>query len=213
MRKIVCLLSGGVDSSTLLYRAKHLGNEVVALTVDYGQIQRSELEASKRIAESCNVPLLVLDVRDVGAFALSSLTGHGEVPSGPQTDQTVPITYVPYRNALFIILASIVAHQLGYNTVAISIHARDRNYPDCTPEFVSAVNALLDCYNGISLDAPFLNRRKHEIIQLGESLGVPWELTWSCYRSGSKHCFDCPSCHERIQAFQKAGVVDPLVGA
>jgi len=208
--KQVVLLSGGVDSSVLLYRAARQGDEVVALTIDYGQIQRSEARASMQIARSCGVPHLVLSVRDAGLFLKSALTGYIEVPFGPQTVGTIHATYVPYRNAFLIILASMVAHSEEYDTVAIAIHARDRNYPDCTEKFVQAMQALLDCYNGTHLDAPFLHFAKHEIVRLGESYGVPWELTWSCYRSTDVHCFDCPSCFERIQAFQRAGVVDPL---
>jgi len=132
MRKVVCLLSGGVDSSTLLYRAKQLNFEVIALTVDYGQIQRAEIETSKQIAKHCGVLHLVLNVRDVSMFLRSALTGSVAVPFGPQTVHTLPLTYVPYRNAFFIILASMVAHSQEYDTVSIAIHTRDRNYPDCT---------------------------------------------------------------------------------
>jgi len=194
------------------------GYEVYALTILYGQRHSREASAAKRIAERAGVNHVLVDLWDLKSVLHSALTGHAEVPS-PTAEtpdayaQSLQSTVVPNRNMIMLSIAAGYAYSIGAHAVAYAAHASDYAvYPDCRPEFVQALEKALQ----VSLDdssfkviAPFVHMKKAEIVRLGKLLGVPFELTWSCYCGGRKHCGRCSSCKERHRAFVEAGVEDP----
>lgn len=212
--KAVVLLSGGMDSSTLLYFAKASGFEPLALAVNYGQRHSVELLSAVQVAASAGVPIQVADLsRITPILGGSSQTDESiPVPEGHYTDPSMKATVVPNRNMLMLSLAAAHAIASGASRVLYAAHAGDHPiYPDCRPEFVMALQqALRFChYEPIVLDAPFVTVSKAEIVKLGTTLGVPFELTWSCYQGRVKHCGKCGTCVERREAFELAGVPDP----
>jgi len=209
--KVLVLLSGGIDSTTLLAHCRKGFDRVGTLSIDYGQAHRRELESAQLIAEYYQVPHKVLTLPK-GLFARSALTGGDPAPSSPYTVESIKQTVVPGRNLVFIALAGAVAEREGYSDVAIAAHSGDHAiYPDCRPEFLEAARQALSLgTNGkISLYTPFSQISKREIIQSGVSLGVLYHLTYSCYRGGERHCGVCSTCRERKEAFRTAGVPDP----
>ena len=222
MSEAVVLLSGGLDSSTVLALAKERGFEVAALTFDYGQRHRRELESAKEVAASLKVREHIVLHLDVGKHLRSSLTNKSmSVPVGRSRAQIasgVPDTYVPSRNIIFLSVASSIAESRGASSVFIAANAVDfSGYPDCTPEFISAFQRTIDVGTktgkegqGIRIEAPLLRMSKRDIVREALRLKVPLELTWSCYKGGRKACGRCDSCQLRLQAFAEAGAKDPL---
>lgn len=223
MPKTVVLLSGGMDSSTLAYKVAREDEEPpFCLSIDYAQRHSKELQAAKAIAETLGAELRVLDIRRWGAL-LASLDADSalvnpdvDVPHGHYADETMRRTVVPSRNAVLLSLGWSVATAVGARRLATAVHAGDHPiYPDCRPEFVSALNDALAlgtqgyAPEELRLDAPFVHLKKEEIAALGAELGVPYELTWSCYEGGELHCGRCGTCVERKEAFALAGVDDP----
>jgi 7-cyano-7-deazaguanine synthase len=231
MGKVVVLLSGGMDSTVLLAQCIHWQYEVEAIGVDYGQRHVQELAAALNVAEHYAVPYRVLDMSLVGEQlfqgAKSSQVGDRvDVPLGHYADESMKTTVVPNRNMVLISLAGARAAAINADLVAYAAHAGDHAiYPDCRPEFaVHAGNAL---YFGndphIKLLRPFIDLTKTEICRLGYGLGVPFELTWSCYApqlvEGHPtegiisptyiHCGKCGTCVERREAFRDSKVPDP----
>ena len=216
--KAVVIASGGVDSSTLLYKTVKEDYETYVLTFIYGQKHKREIESAKRICEGLNVHHKVIDLsvlKDI--LSGSALTDSGvEVPEVPETAEhyeTLRTTIVPNRNSIFLSIAIGYAVSIGANNVFFGAHHSDRGvYPDCRREFVEAFEHAERLANDSSLlvvAAPFVNMSKSEIVKLGVELGVPYKETWSCYKGGRIHCGVCSSCRERKRAFQEAGVVDP----
>jgi 7-cyano-7-deazaguanine synthase len=218
MRGVV-LLSGGLDSSTVLAMALDMGYEVHALSFDYGQRHSRELESAKKIAKYYNVPhkIIKLDLRQIGG---SALTDDIEVPERKMDDikEEIPITYVPARNTILLSIALGYAEVIDADAVFYGANAIDYSgYPDCRPEYVEAFEkcANLGTKRGvegkpIKIMAPIIHMTKAEIIKKGMELGVPYELTWSCYRGGKKACGRCDSCLLRLKGFMEAGYEDPL---
>lgn len=209
--KVVCLLSGGLDSSTLVASLVKEGNSVRAVSVMYGQKHSRELSAAKEIAEYYGVGWESVTLPG-SLMAGSALTGKGEVPEGHYADPTMKATVVPARNLVLLSLATAVAVREGYSAVAYGPHAGDHAiYPDCRSNFVSAMeDVMARCdYSPVSLLTPFLGRDKSGIVKLGQQLGVPFAKTWSCYKGGEKHCGKCSTCYERKEAFTNAGGHDP----
>jgi 7-cyano-7-deazaguanine synthase len=225
MKRCLVLLSGGIDSSTALATALRDFDEVVALTVSYGQKHEREIKAAEDIAGYYNVPLKKIDLNAVFADSDCSLLAgsEAEIPEESYAEQikktgggTPVSTYVPFRNGLFISAAAAVALANGCEAVMYGAHADDaagNAYPDCSPEFFTAMNSSLITGSGgaVRLLAPFVNMNKTEIVKLGLALKVPYELTWSCYVGGERPCGRCGTCIDRAAAFAAAGTSDPAV--
>lgn len=220
--KAVILLSGGLDSSTVLYQAKALGFECYAISFDYQQRHRRELESAKAIADSAGVvehQQVSFDLRAWGGSALTDTKI--DLPhdrSISQMAENIPVTYVPARNTIFLSFALAYAETIGADCVYIGVNALDYSgYPDCRPDYIEAMQEVfrLGTKQGregiaIAIVTPLINLRKTEIIQLGNQLGVPWEKTWSCYAGEDLACGVCDSCQLRLAAFAQLGIPDPL---
>ncbi|MGA2935313.1 MAG: 7-cyano-7-deazaguanine synthase QueC [Methanomicrobiales archaeon] len=213
MRSLL-ILSGGVDSTTLLYDLLHQGYEVEAVTFDYGQKHKKEIEFARKTCKKLNVPNSVLDLKILNEVAPSSLTRDSwEVPEGHYTEDSMKQTVVPNRNMIFLSVAAARAIAGGIPHLFYAAHSGDHAiYPDCRPAFVSAMETALHLcdWTDITLHAPYLNLTKADIVKLGTGLGVDYSLTWTCYRGERLACGLCGSCTERLEAFRIAGVEDPL---
>lgn len=216
----VVIISGGLDSTTLVYHLRALGTDVRLLSFDYGQRHGRELDFARETALDLRLCHQVVDLRPVGALlGGSALTDPGvAVPDGHYTDESMQATVVPNRNALMLDIAVAVAVADGADAVAFGAHGGDHViYPDCRPEFVEAFTVSARLANdgylpaGFRVLAPFLHLAKADIVQLGAGYGVPFERTWSCYRGAARHCGRCGTCSERREAFQLAQVPDPTV--
>jgi len=215
-KKAVILLSGGLDSATVLAIARSEGFDCHALAVDYGQRHRSELEAARRVAEAAGVPLKVLPL-DLRAIGGSALTDDIAVPEGGT--EGIPATYVPARNTIMLSLALGYAEVLGAEDIFIGVNAVDYSgYPDCRPEFIEAFQDMARLATkaavegaGMTIHTPLIDLTKAEIIQAGSELGVGYSLTVSCYQADAegRACGACDSCLIRKAGFAAAGVPDP----
>ena len=199
--KILLILSGGLDSSTLGYLLKAEGHEVSAITFDYGQTHRREILAAVTIASRLGIHHEVIRLRDV--FAASALTGDKEMPEGEYSLESMKQTIVPNRNMVMVSIAVSKALQLGFDAVAYGAHAGDAEvYPDCREDFVAALRRAVSLcdWSKIELLAPFIGKEKREIAQLAKKLDVPISLTWSCYNGGDEPCGVCGACRSRKEA-------------
>jgi 7-cyano-7-deazaguanine synthase len=220
----VVLLSGGLDSATVLACARSEGWDCHTLAFRYGQRHSVELEAAREISRSmgaCRHRVLDIDLSSLGG---SSLLGDGEVPKGRSQDEIgggIPSTYVPARNTVFLSLGLAWAEVLGATRIFIGVNAVDYSgYPDCRPEFVQAFEKVANLATrlgtegaGIRVVAPLQKLTKAEIVRLGTSLGVDYSLTRSCYDPGEdgRPCLRCDSCQLRLAGFRQAGLEDPLL--
>jgi 7-cyano-7-deazaguanine synthase len=222
MTRAVVLLSGGLDSSTCLAVALSKGREVCALTVDYGQRHRKEVEAAKRIAKHFGVKIhkiLDVDLTQLGGSALTDRkTAVPEKRSMKEIGRGIPPTYVPARNTILLGLALAYAERIDADEIYIAASAIDYSgYPDCRPEFYKAFRevARLGTKRGVEgrpihIHTPLIRMTKADIVRTGTRLGVPFELTWSCYLGGAKACGLCDSCQLRLKGFREARLQDPL---
>ena len=216
--KAVVLLSGGLDSITVLAQAKAKGYDCTAISFRYGQVHRKELDSSEAIASNYGINRIVADI-NLGDIAKSALTGHGEIDRRDLQDisSEIPNTYVPARNIIFLSMAASLAESIGARHIFIGANAIDYSgYPDCRPEFFNAFEEALNrgtktgFENRFRIHVPLQYLKKSEIIRLGNSLNVPYELTTSCYEGGEEACGKCDSCQLRLQGFMEAGEQDPL---
>jgi len=225
--KALVLCSGGADSSTLLAKAvaDHGADNVFALAVSYGQKHSRELRSARAIADHYGVELRLLDVGAIFADSTCSLLAHSDaaVPQGTYDEQQRdseggPVsTYVPFRNGLFLSCAASMALSLECSVLYYGAHHDDvagEAYPDCSLAFVEAMDRAirLGTADELRVEAPFVSWSKADIVALGLSLGVPYELTWSCYEGGDTPCGTCATCLDRAAAFAANGVSDPLLG-
>lgn len=223
MPKAVVLLSGGLDSSTVLALVQQQGYEVYALSFSYGQRHNVEIEAAKRIATSANVAEHAIVDFDLRGFGGSALTNDIDVPkdrSESEMNEGIPITYVPARNTIFLSFALAKAEVLGLFDIFVGVNALDYSgYPDCRPEYVKAfedmanlaTKASVEGQGKLNIHAPLIDQTKAQIITKGLELGVDYGLTISCYdpdTSGAA-CGGCDSCQLRRKGFKEAGVDDP----
>jgi 7-cyano-7-deazaguanine synthase len=222
-RRAVLLLSGGLDSTTLLALAASEGFTVHALTFRYGQRHAHEVDAARRIAAHYRVERHVVADIDLGTFGGFALTGSADVPKdrGPEAMATgIPITYVPARNTIFLSFALAWAEVLGANDIFIGVNALDYSgYPDCRPEFLEAFERLahlatragVEGTAALRIRAPLLRLSKREIIELGIRLGVDYGMTTSCYDPApdGRSCGRCDACQLRLRGFREAGATDP----
>ncbi|QDU93537.1 7-cyano-7-deazaguanine synthase QueC [Lignipirellula cremea] len=213
--KVVVVLSGGMDSAVLLSHLAAQGHPLKAVSFNYGQRHVRELDSAARLATAAGVEHTIADLRGLtplfGANSLSDLSV--PVPEGHYAEESMKLTIVPNRN--MIMLASAIAWAISsqFDAVAYGAHSGDHAiYPDCRPEFADAMSAasLLCDWKPIRLMRPFVQFDKGQIVALGHDLKTPFELTWTCYQGGEKHCGKCGSCTERQEAFAQAGVVDPV---
>ena len=213
--KTLVIVSGGADSTTLLYDVIAQGDEVTAISFNYGQKHKKELNCAAKICHKLNIEHKILDISGVfnAVMSSNSLTGDKEVPEGHYAEDTMKSTVVPFRNAIFMINAAAVASTIKYDRVAYGAHGGDHAiYPDCRPEFVDSMRSMMQVadYAKIGVYAPFLDIDKGEVIKKGIALGVPYEDTWSCYKGLEKSCGKCGTCVERLEAFNDVGVADPI---
>ncbi len=223
MKRAVVLASGGIDSSTALALARKQGFEVYALSFDYGQRHRCELEAARRIVESLDIAGHLVATVDLRLFGGSALTADIEVPKDRNTSQIsteIPVTYVPARNTIFLSLALGWCEVLEAQDIFIGVNAIDYSgYPDCRPEFLDAFERLANLATkaGVRgtaryrIHAPLLHMSKAEIIRTGHEEGVDFSLTHSCYDPPAQGfaCGACDSCILRRNGFRQAGIPDP----
>jgi 7-cyano-7-deazaguanine synthase len=220
LKPAVCLLSGGLDSATVLAVALREGYRCYALSFDYGQRHRAELQASARVAQSLGAAEHRVVSIDLRTFGGSALTGDIAVPKSG-VGSGIPVTYVPARNTVFLSLALAWAEVLASSDVFIGVNAIDYSgYPDCRPEFIEAFERLanlatkagVEGRTNLKIHAPLIRLSKCEIIQLGAGLGVDFGLTHSCYDPDAqgRPCGLCDSCRLRRKGFADAGLTDPL---
>ena len=213
--KIVCTLSGGLDSTTLLWHLKQQEHTVKALSFNYGQRHVRELQAAARVCALAQVPHEVVDLTGVAAFiagSSSQMRADVAVPEGHYEAESMKATVVPNRNMILLAVAAGHAVALGYEAVAYAAHAGDHAiYPDCREEFAQALaGAIALCdWSPVQLLRPFVSKTKADLVGMGAALGVPLGETWSCYKGGAVHCGLCGTCVERREAFVLAGIADP----
>jgi 7-cyano-7-deazaguanine synthase len=224
MPKAVCLLSGGLDSSTCLALARREGYACYALSFDYGQRHRLELEAAARVAAALGAKRHVTLKIDLRAFGGSALTDEIAVPKGRSVEamgQGIPVTYVPARNTIFLACALAWAETLEAADIFLGVNAIDYSgYPDCRPEFIEAfertanlaTKAGVEGRTRVRIHTPLIRLAKADIVRLGRELGLDFSLTWSCYdpQPGPAACGACDSCLLRAKGFAEVGVEDPL---
>ncbi|MDD1718023.1 MAG: 7-cyano-7-deazaguanine synthase QueC [Methanoregulaceae archaeon] len=216
--KAVCLLSGGMDSSTLAYLARSEGYDILSLHANYGQrTENREKEAARTIANLVGADEHIeVDHGYLSVFGSSSLTDHSiPVEDFNESVHSLPSTYVPFRNGNLLSIATSYAESRGADAIFIGVQAQDYSgYPDCRPGFIHAFQQLIDCGTGdsthIQLITPFVNMTKQDILRIGLALGVPYEKTWSCYRNVDEACGSCGACHFRLAAFRAMGIKDPI---
>jgi len=217
-KKAVVLLSGGLDSATVVAMAKAQGYSCYTMSFDYGQRHRAELQAAERVASQLGVvehKVIGLNLSGIGGSALTDSTI--DVPETPE--EGIPVTYVPARNTVFLSLALGWAEVIGARDLFIGVNAVDYSgYPDCRPEFIEAFERMANLATkagvegqGFSIQAPLQNLSKAQIIQEGIRLGVDYAITVSCYQADDegRACGKCDSCRLRKAGFQAAGVEDP----
>lgn len=216
-KKCVLILSGGMDSGTLLFDLHDQGYDVHALTVNYGQRHVKEIECAKNLAVLAATDHVILDLSSIAPalFKGSSQTDSTvPVPEGHYAEENMKKTVVPNRNMILLSMAIAYAISLKVDKVFYGAHAGDHAiYPDCRKEFVEAMKtaAALCDWSPITIEAPYLDITKVEILHDGLAMHVPYEHTWTCYVGDDKPCGKCGSCQERAEAFEKNNEVDPLV--
>lgn len=216
--KAVCLISGGMDSATLAYLARNRGYELFCLHFNYGQrTERRERQSAEMIAGLLGArEFLEIDLAYLSRFGGSSLTDHRMTVDRHRQDRTgVPNTYVPFRNANLLSIATSFAEARSADAIFIGVQSQDYSgYPDCRPLFIEAFQQLVDIgtrdETHITIMAPFLEMTKRDILALGMTLGVPYEHTWSCYQNEERACGVCGACHFRRAAFRELAIQDPI---
>ena len=215
MDKLV-ILSGGLDSTTLLYFVKNqYPDEVIGtITFDYDQKHKREIQSAIQTCVKLMVPIQIFSMKAFSSLAPSALTTEEtKVPEGHYQEDSMRATVVPNRNMVFLSLAIAYAVGKGASKVYMGVHSGDHSiYPDCRPEFITAMRqaSVLCDWKPILIEAPFLKLDKTQIVKLGTGLGVDYSLTQTCYNGRDKACGKCGSCVERLESFSKNGIKDPL---
>ena len=221
MKSAVCLLSGGLDSTTCLAYARREGFVCYALSFDYGQRHRIELEAAGRVAAELGAARHLIVPINLRLFGGSALTDEIDVPKNGVQDGGIPVTYVPARNTIFLAFALAWAEVISASDIFIGVNAIDYSgYPDCRPEFIEAFERMANLATKAGVEGrtrtkihtPLVKLSKAGIIELARDLGVDFRLTHSCYDPGpdGRPCGLCDSCRLRLKGFVEAGMSDPL---
>ena len=222
-RKAVVLLSGGLDSTTVVAIAREQGFKVYALSFDYGQNHKIELESAKRVAAKLSVQQHAIVKVDLRSFGGSALTSDQPVPKHRTVEAIghgVPVTYVPARNTVFLSLSLAFAETLGATDIFLGVNALDYSgYPDCRPEFIEAFETVANLATKmgteegkrITIHTPLIAMTKKQIVEAGQRLGVDYSMTISCYdpNESGEACGACDACLLRLKGFSEAGVADP----
>lgn len=215
-KKVVVILSGGMDSTTLLYKVlSEFPKEVRAISFNYGQKHRIELQSARKTCEKLNINHKIIDISVIkDVVSNSALTSEMAMPEGEYDGENMKQTVVPNRNMIMASMAIAYAVNEEYDVVALGVHAGDHTiYPDCRPVFIELLDRIAQVANfrPIEVYAPFLHIDKGDIAILGKDLGVDYLSTLTCYRGEYPPCGKCGSCQERKYAFDKAGIPDPLL--
>ncbi len=212
--KVVVVYSGGMDSFTVLNRARKDGYDVYALSFDYGQRHSKELTFAKAVCDDLNIPHKIVDIRAINQLlAGSSLTDEIDIPEGHYEEESMKSTVVPNRNMILISLAVGYAVSIGAHKVYYGAHSGDHAiYPDCRPEFVEKMNDVCQIanYEAVEIYSPYLHDTKIDILTDGLNMGLDYSKSWTCYNGREKACGKCGACQERLEAFEKNKVTDPL---
>lgn len=216
----VVLLSGGIDSTTCLGLAvaESSPEEVLALSASYGQKHSAELQHAARVAAHYGVEHRILDIpRLFGASSSTLIEGGADIPavSYEELDEGVSPAYVPFRNGVFLSMATAVALESEAGFVYFGAHSEDAQrwaYPDCTPEFIGSMASAMyvGSYMKVRLISPLQWSTKADVIRVGAAIGAPYHLTMSCYNGVEPACGECPTCRSRREAFQANGLTDPI---
>ncbi|MDE6547742.1 MAG: 7-cyano-7-deazaguanine synthase QueC [Muribaculaceae bacterium] len=209
MKDSILVLSGGMDSTTLLHDRKD--QIALAVTFDYGSKHNArEIECARKNCEMLGIEHIVIPLEFMGKYFKSSLLiGGEEIPEGHYADENMKSTVVPFRNGIMLAIAAGLAESRGLKKVMLANHGGDHAiYPDCRPGFVDAMSEAIKegTYDGIVIDAPYTNITKSDIARIGKRIGVDYTLTYSCYKGGEKHCGKCGTCVERMEALRDAGI-------
>lgn len=212
--KVVVIYSGGMDSYTVLHKAINAGEEVHALSFNYGQRHAVELKLASQVCSQLGISHKVVDINSINQLISgSALTGDIEVPEGHYEEDNMALTVVPNRNMIMLSLAVGYAVNIGAEAVYFGAHSGDHAiYPDCRTEFVDAMNKVcaIANYQAVEIKAPYLHSNKIDILADGLSMGLDYSQTWTCYKGQSKACGKCGSCQERLEAFAQNQVSDPI---
>lgn len=208
------ILSGGVDSVTLLHEYKD--RIALAVTFDYGSNHaKNEIACAEWHCAKLEIPHMIVPLAFIKQYFHSSLLdGADTIPEGHYEDSNMRSTVVPFRNGIMLAVACGIAESEGLKKVLIANHGGDHAiYPDCREDFIKFMGHAMRCgtYNGVSVFAPYTNLKKSDIVKIGSRLGVDYAMTWSCYKGRDKHCGKCGTCVERKEAFEIAGVEDKTV--
>ncbi|WP_200763910.1 7-cyano-7-deazaguanine synthase QueC [Nitrosophilus alvini] len=216
MKKAICIISGGMDSAVAAYMAKNEGYEIIAVHFNYGQrTERKELECFRNISRSLNAKTYEIDLPFFKLIGASALTDEKiEVPT-EGIKPGIPVTYVPFRNGIFLSIAAAVAEKEGATSIYIGVVEEDSSgYPDCREAFIEAMQKAINLGTKdetiIEIATPLVHLKKEDIVSKAVELGVPLEYTWSCYQSEDKACGVCDSCRLRLKGFKKAGIEDKI---
>ena len=222
MKKAVCLISGGLDSCVTSFIAKSKGYQIYAISFDYGQIHKKELESTKKIVNLVGAKEHIIFIIDISKFGKSSLLKDSEIniEENKLSDigKEIPSTYVPARNTIFLSIALSYAESIGADTIFIGANSVDfSGYPDCRPNYFKAFQSLVDIAtkktisgSKIRIETPLIDLSKSEIIKKGLELNAPIQYTWSCYKGNKNACGRCDSCLLRLKGFKDAGLKDPI---
>lgn len=212
MKQGVIILSGGMDSVTLLYAKKE--DIALAVTFDYGSNHAAkEIDCARWHCEKLGIEHIIIPLSFMHQYFKSSLLAGGDaIPEGHYADENMKSTVVPFRNGIMLAIACGLAESRGMKKVYIANHAGDHDiYPDCRATFIESMSEAMSygTYEHIKVAAPFTSLTKGDIAHIGSEIGVDYTHTYSCYKGGIKHCGKCGTCVERKEAFEQAGVADP----
>jgi 7-cyano-7-deazaguanine synthase len=216
-KKAVCIMSGGMDSTLAAYMMKNRGYEIVAVHFNYDQrTQERELQAFEAICNELEVKQkYILDLDFFKALGASALTDRNIAVPTDGLEEGVPVTYVPFRNGIFLSMAAAIAEKEGAGIIAIGVVEEDSSgYPDCRESYIEAMQKAINLgtkdETDITIEMPLVHLKKSQIVQEALKLDVPLELTWSCYKNQQEACGVCDSCRLRLNGFKIAGVKDPI---